>query len=305
MDTENICDGDFENEGCKLRNPNLQSLSSDKLYHLGLGTETHDLESMFGDLKFVCIGGSAHRMKNFAQYIAEQLNIPTDLSDITGHAHRYSMFKVGPVLSISHGIGSPSLAVMLDELFKLLSYAKCKNVTIIRIGTCGGIGVQPGSLVVTNKTVDGLLRPIYEQYILGEVVHREAILDQNLVEEVKEISREFTHYETVIGSTMCANDFYESQGRIDGSVCNYMEADKLKFLNKLHDAGVRNIDMECTTLAAKCYLVNIKCVIINVALINRLKGDQISLSPDKYKEFETRPQELAALFIKRKLQTKN
>jgi hypothetical protein len=39
-----------------------------------------------------------------------------------------------------HGMGIPSIAIMLHELIKLLYHARCSNVTIIRIGTSGGIG---------------------------------------------------------------------------------------------------------------------------------------------------------------------
>lgn len=39
-----------------------------------------------------------------------------------------------------HGMGIPSIAIMLHELIKLLYHARCSGVTIIRIGTSGGIG---------------------------------------------------------------------------------------------------------------------------------------------------------------------
>ena len=35
----------------------------------------------------------------------------------------------------------------------------------IRIGTCGGIGLEPGTVVVTNEAVDGKLRPVSENVI--------------------------------------------------------------------------------------------------------------------------------------------
>ena len=38
------------------------------------------------------------------------------LKDISGHAGRYSLFKVGPCLCGSHGIGMPSLSVVLHEV---------------------------------------------------------------------------------------------------------------------------------------------------------------------------------------------
>lgn len=42
-----------------------------------------------------------------------------------------------------HGMGIPSISIMLHELIKLLYHAKCSDITIIRIGTSGGIGISP------------------------------------------------------------------------------------------------------------------------------------------------------------------
>uniref|UniRef100_A0A914EEH0 Uncharacterized protein n=1 Tax=Acrobeloides nanus TaxID=290746 RepID=A0A914EEH0_9BILA len=41
--------------------------------------------------------------------------------------------------SIKHGMGVPSLSIMLIETIKLLHYAGAENVTIIRLGTCDAI----------------------------------------------------------------------------------------------------------------------------------------------------------------------
>lgn len=41
-----------------------------------------------------------------------------------------------------HGMGIPSISIMLHELIKLLYHAKCSDITIIRIGTSGGIGIS-------------------------------------------------------------------------------------------------------------------------------------------------------------------
>lgn len=70
--------------------------------------------------------------------------------------------KVGPVLSISHGMGVPSVGILLHEMIKLMYHAKCKDPIFIRIGTCGGIGVEGGTVVITEEAVDGLLRNTYE-----------------------------------------------------------------------------------------------------------------------------------------------
>lgn len=86
----------------------MKSLKSDHLYHLALDTSTHDFQEMFGDVKFVCVGGTLKRMESFAYFVGRELGIklPTGvaLKDITQKAHRYSMFKIGPVLSVTVSI---------------------------------------------------------------------------------------------------------------------------------------------------------------------------------------------------------
>lgn len=98
----------------KLRNQNIQMMEHDNLYHLALGTATHDLQEMFGDVKvqeealfkfpifhsdnfqFVCMGGAPKRMENFAHFIMKEIGykLPagTQLQDIS--VYRYSMYKV-------------------------------------------------------------------------------------------------------------------------------------------------------------------------------------------------------------------
>ena len=48
-------------------------------------------------------------------------------------------------------------------MIKLVHYAKCKDVTFFRMGTSGGVGVTPGTLIITNEAVDGMFRPEYRQ----------------------------------------------------------------------------------------------------------------------------------------------
>ncbi len=43
-------------------NPYLELMVSDHLYHLALSTSTHNLQEMFGDVQFVCVGGTSKRM---------------------------------------------------------------------------------------------------------------------------------------------------------------------------------------------------------------------------------------------------
>uniref|UniRef100_A0A8D2JF09 Uridine phosphorylase n=2 Tax=Varanus komodoensis TaxID=61221 RepID=A0A8D2JF09_VARKO len=279
-------------------------MKDDILYHFALGTGTHNLPALFGDVKFVCVGGSPSRMKTFITYIGEELGIGSPCSDypnICAGTDRYAMYKAGPVLSVSHGMGIPSIAIMLHELIKLLYYSKCSNVTILRIGTSGGVGLAPGSVVITKQSVDATFKPQLEQVILGKSVFRNTDLDEKLVEDLMECARELDEFNTVVGNTMCTLDFYEGQARLDGAICTYTEKEKQQYLMSAYQAGVRNIEMESSVFAAMCNISGIKGAVVCVTLLNRLEGDQITTPHDVLKEYQTRPQKLVGYWIKKHL----
>ncbi|KAI5618601.1 uridine phosphorylase 2 [Silurus asotus] len=282
-----------------VNNPHLDNMEEDILYHFNLGTKTHNLPAMFGDIKFVCVGGSANRMRSFAQFIHQQLELPgnaDDIRDICEGTDRYSMYKAGP-----HGMGVPSISIMLHELIKLLYHAHCSDVMVFRIGTSGGIGLPPGTVVITDKAVDSFFRPQFEQVVLGKVITRSTELDKGMAEELLQCSTKLPNCPTVIGNTMCTHDFYEGQGRLDGALCSFSTEEKLEYLKKAHEAGIKNIEMESTVFAAMCRICNLKAAVICVTLLNRLEGDQISTPHDVLVEYQQRPQYLVAHFIKKHL----
>lgn len=88
----------FPDGGVHIRNPHIAEMSQDILYHLALGSGSHDLQDMFGDVKFVCMGGTPKRMEGFAHYIMDEIGykLPAGaaLMDISLESYRYSMFKV-------------------------------------------------------------------------------------------------------------------------------------------------------------------------------------------------------------------
>ena len=56
------------------------------------------------------------------------------------------------------------------------------------------------------------------QIILGNVVARPATMDQSLAKDLLEMGK-YHDFTTVTGKTMCCDDFYEGQGRLDGAIC--------------------------------------------------------------------------------------
>ncbi|XP_074096592.1 uridine phosphorylase 1 isoform X2 [Cotesia typhae] len=292
----------------RLRNPNIELMDQDILYHLALGSGSHDLVEMFGDIKFVCMGGTPKRIENFANFIMKEIGhkLPTGttLLDISQYSYRYSMYKVGPVLSISHGMGIPSVGILLHEVIKLMYHAKVRDPIFIRIGTCGGIGLEGGTVVISEEAVDGMLKSYYEVPILGKMVRRPAKLDKQLVKELNAMAHPEDPYDTVIGKTMCTHDFYEGQGRLDGAFCEFTENDKMEYLQKLQKAGVVNIEMEAVAFAALTHHAGIRSAIVCVTLLDRLKGDQLMAPKEVLEEWQKRPQILVSRYITKYLQTK-
>lgn len=122
------------------------------------------------------MSGSADRAKRFAHRIAVELDVvppPGMTLCAVGKTERYSLFKVGPVLSVSHGMGIPSISILLHELAKLMHHAGATGFTFIRcgcpaahqfgrprrahstrrarMGTCGGLGASPGTVVASER----------------------------------------------------------------------------------------------------------------------------------------------------------
>lgn len=100
-------------------------------------------------------------------------------------------------------------------------------------------------------------------------------MDKKLAKELKSLAEPEDPYDTIIGKTMCTHDFYEGQGRLDGAFCDFTEADKMEYLEKLRDFGIVNIEMECTIFAALTHHAGIRSAICCVTLLDRLKGDQV------------------------------
>ncbi|XKL59527.1 hypothetical protein PGB90_000543 [Kerria lacca] len=291
--------------GIELKNPNIAFDKEDILYHLALGNKSHDLTEMFGDVKFVCLGGTPHRMERFAYYILQEIGykIPpgTALQDISTHSHRYALFKVGPVISVSHGMGIPSINILLHELIKLMFHAGVKDPIFFRLGTCGGLGLEPGTVVITTEALNGTLEPVHTIPILGKKVERPALLDKNLAEEIINLKESSDNFNIISGKTVCTDDFYEGQGRLDGAFCHFSEEDKYKYLNMAKEKGVTNIEMESLALAAITHHVGIKSAVICVTLLDRLKGDQINQTKKTLEEWQDRPMVIAARYIKKYL----
>ncbi len=91
------------------------------------------------------------------------------------------------------------------------------------------------------------------------------------------------------------------QARTDGAFCDISEDERLQYLKEINSQGVDNVEMEATAIASLCHKAGYKCAIVCVTLLDRLKGDQVEISPETYKMYVSRPIDLVARYIKNKI----
>ena len=217
-----------------------------------------------------------------------------------GKTDRYEIYKVGPVLMANHGMGMPTTSILLHEVTKLLAHAGAKDPLYIRMGTSGGIGAEAGTVVVTTEGVNGMLSPTYALPILGEMVERPSIFDDAAGAEIMGAG-ESIGIPMVRGKTMGTDCFYEGQARLDGAICEYDESAKMSFLQKAHDVGVRNREMESPVFGAFTHRLGIRAACVCVSLLDRLKGDQHYSSEEDLASYDARPGDIVLNYIKSKL----
>ncbi|XP_068624098.1 uridine phosphorylase 1-like [Battus philenor] len=280
-----------------LPNKNLEKLDRDVLYHLSFDTTHYNLPAMFGDVRFVCMGGTKQRMKELAVHVADVLKIDYKPVNLTKSSHRYAMYKVGPVISVNHGIGISSMTILFQEILKLLYYAKAKDPIIFRIGTSGGLKIPAGSVVISSWGLNGTLEKTYDIPVLGKIHRTPAIFDKRLAQELQSLVTDADGFETFSGGTMAADDFYRGQARVDGPFCAYTEEEKLAFLRKLFDMGVRNIEMEATAFAALAREAALRAADVCVTLLDRLEGDQVIQNKVTLMKWQERPITLVGRYI--------
>jgi uridine phosphorylase len=54
------------------------------------------------------------------------------------------------------------MSILLHEMIKLMFHARVRDPIFFRIGTCGGIGLEGGTVVISENAVDGMLQPYLE-----------------------------------------------------------------------------------------------------------------------------------------------
>jgi uridine phosphorylase len=277
----------------------FQTYPVDNLYHFGLDTATDPLQQTFGDVRVVCMMGSSSRAEAFAKLLSDTVGAPAAPLNLS-KSDRCQVFKVGRIISMSHGMGSPSCLIFLHEVAKLLFHAKAdlEIVQMIRLGTSGGLGVPGGTVVLAEQGMDSCLELGYEHVALGRKTRETAVADASLNDDILAANKALD-FQLVKGVTIATNDYYDEQGRLDGALpLWYSEEEKISFLKKAYDLGVRNMEMEAGVFLWFFQRLGMRAAVACAALLNRLEGDQHAHSREQIHDWSLRPQEVVVNYLK-------
>jgi len=236
-------------------------------------TSEDDLASLLGGVEVVLVCGSRGRATKIVKGV-QKLRLAGAAAAIPiGSKEYFELTRVGKVAVCSHGMGLASIAICLNELTGMLQEAGSEEISFIRIGSSGGIGVPGGALVVTTSCLSEDLTTKLHIISEGKDVALDLGAPYELAEEMRAANE--GKLPIVLGKTVSGGTYYEGQARLDGSIAEYTEADKFEYLKRAYSLGARNFEMEGTILANHCQKYpGMRCGMVCASYLDRLKGDQ-------------------------------
>ena len=286
-------------------NPLLES-SSAELYLSPLKLSlSNSIIEKFKNIKFVCLHGSYFRAFEFAKKVAGEIYKidqtyfdPINLSN----SSNFKCYVIGSVLSISHGMGNPSILTILDNVSKIMYKAKNFDVKYIRLGTSGGLGVPAGTVIITESAYRTDLKKGFELFPLGKRVMYDTDMNQSLNKEIIQSQPEKLNFDLYIGNTIAADDFYQAQARTDGIINpNFNQEEKFLYFKKIRDLKIINFEMESTALASFCLRAEIPATMVTSTIINRMESDQPMATKEQMIGYINNSQSVVINYLKNQL----
>ena len=263
----------------------------DVYYHFGLSSNDPLMEWMEG-LRAVIMAGSGERIRQFAAEWSHE-NGDSEIIPFTKEDRFVARYTAG-ILFASHGMGMPSASIALQELMRMAYFLKGGDLEALqqifwaRVGTSGGIGLPGGAVVVSSEGIMADMRP----YRLLQGTTGTYWFDGAFPPDIRKAiiaANPDAGFPVVEGGTVAGNEFFLEQFRLDGAICMETVESKFDWLNRLHESGVRNIEMEGAMFAG--YLNHWgfdRFAMICCTLLDRLEGDQVTASPEELHGFSER-----------------
>ncbi len=265
-------------------NSHLKQLDVDYLYHIGIDT-TMDL-SIFNDLEYIVFVTTDSDALLFASMFAKDNNIYQFKGYPIFKTERYHLYKVGPVLAISYGIGAPSLLICLNEVAKLVYHINKPNIKFLKIGRADGIGdIDIGALSLVDRALDSKLDPVFYSLECGVKYSYPTTLDNSLLNDIQQFGK-LINYKLVTGSAIGSFSDYEEQACMDGFLPLVITAqDRDLFLTKAIEHNVKTLSTDVTAFASFCNELTISACALDVVIVKRTNTDVLPLVLDLDKQY--------------------
>lgn len=216
---------------------------------------------------YAILSGDPRRVEKIITHLDDVKKV-----SVSREYHTYTgLYKGMPVTVSSTGIGGPSAAIALEELYEA-------GVEVaVRLGTVMGIGGNLGKFFVP---VAAMRRESTSKYYVDSSYP--AVADPELVnimnDSILHHEREFEN------GIVCSTDGYYTEMK-ESRLSKKMNRDVEGFMNGLHQYNIKGLDMETATLLTLGNLMGIKVCSVTLATVtDNLKQ---ALEPDLRKQEET------------------
>lgn len=224
-----------------------------KQYHIACGP---------GDVeRFVLVPGDPARVGTIA-------SLWDHAREVAFHREYHTMrgsFRGTPLSCTSSGIGSPALAIAMDELSRIGAD------TFIRVGSTGALqkDMKLGDMVISTGAVrlDGASRDLV-------IPEYPAVADYEVVMALIQAAEE-RKVRYHVGITASTDTFYTGQGR--PAFGGYFPSFKEHIFTDMQKAGVKNFEMEAACLFTMSSLYGKRAGAICVVIANRVT-DEFAIS---------------------------
>lgn len=236
----------------------------------------------------IVLVGDPERVGTVASYFdSQECEVSSrEFRTITG------MYKGKRITTLSHGIGTDNIDIVLNELDALanIDFAtrtikpEFRQLTLVRVGTSGGLQpfVPVGTYVAAEKSVgfDGVL------YFYGNSLHvRDSAFEAELLKQLDwklagiwpyvvsadpSLIEQITQDDIIRGVTIAANGFYGPQGReLRLPLADPKLNEKIEAFN-YQGAQITNFEMESSSLAGLSALMGHRAMTVCCIIAGRV-----------------------------------
>lgn len=232
-----------------------------KLYHIGFGREDLGAEPP----EVALLSGDPGRAKRIAETHFDALVTLSENRGLNSYLGRLPGGK--PALSVTSGMGAPSLSIVVNELFQV------GIRIIVRVGTSGSIQahVKAGSVVISSGA-------LCLQGAAHDIAPRDypAVADPFLTVTLAETARRLG-VEHHVGITASVDTFFEGQSRSGGANPHLMRS-KQGLLEEYGHLNVLNFEMEAGTLFKMAGVYGFKAACICAIIAQRTEAEEVVLN---------------------------